>query len=92
MTIIIKDMPGLSERDLLEGLTAVSNLEDGSDVQTGSGGFVVPPDVAYRFLGLYLSVTDADAETQADQPTEQTQEHPTKQPATPHSRTTARRR
>lgn len=51
--IVIKDVPGLSHRELLEALTDVSDPSDPTIV-TGHGGFVVTEDLADRFLSVYL--------------------------------------
>lgn len=48
--IIIKDVPELTTKELLE---ALNDLEP-NGVQTGNGGFVVDEYQAYQFLFAYL--------------------------------------
>lgn len=49
MTIIIKDVPGLTTRELLDALMDITG-----SVITGHGGFVVDENVAEQFLSAYL--------------------------------------
>lgn len=49
--IIIKDVPGMSDREVYEELTAIS---PGQGIRTGHGGFAVDEDTAERFLLAYL--------------------------------------
>lgn len=49
MTIIIKDVPGLTTRELLDALMDITG-----SVTTGHGGFVVEEEVAEQFLSAYL--------------------------------------
>lgn len=51
--IIIKEVPGLDPRELLEAITDIVDPYD-PPVVTGHGGFVVSEDVAERFLSAYL--------------------------------------
>jgi len=51
--IIIKDVPGLTDMELLESLNSISD----SEVATGNGGFVVNEDTAEKFLSAYLIAT-----------------------------------
>lgn len=53
MTIIIKDVPGLTTREILEALADITDPTD-QQITTGHGGFVVDEDVAERFLSAYL--------------------------------------
>ena len=53
MTIIIKDVPGLTVRETIEALTDITDPSD-RPITTGHGGFVVDEDVAERFLSAYL--------------------------------------
>lgn len=52
MTIIIKDVPGLTDREVLEVLMDITT----SPIATGHGGFVVDEDIAEQFLTAYLIV------------------------------------
>lgn len=56
MTIIIKDVPGLTTRETIEALTDIMDPRD-RPIQTGHGGFMVDEDVAERFLSSYLIAT-----------------------------------
>jgi len=51
--IVIKDVPGLTPREVLEALIDITNPNDFA-IATGHGGFVVDEDVAERFLSAYL--------------------------------------
>jgi len=51
--IVIKDVPGLSPREILEALTDITGPND-PPIATGHGGFVVDEDIAERFLSAYL--------------------------------------
>jgi len=53
MTIIIKDVPGLTDREVLEVLMDITT----SPIATGHGGFVVDEDIAEQFLTAYLIVS-----------------------------------
>jgi hypothetical protein len=54
--IIVKDVPGLTQSELLEALTDL--VDPGSSpIVTGHGGFVVDEDTAERFLSAYLITT-----------------------------------
>jgi hypothetical protein len=50
--IVIKDVPGLTPREVLEALLDITG--PAASVATGHGGFVVDEDVAERFLSAYL--------------------------------------
>ena len=50
--IIIKDVPGLDIRELLDALLDIT--PPGQDITTGHGGFVVDEDTAEQFLSAYL--------------------------------------
>lgn len=51
--IIIKDIPGLTQRETLDALLDI--IPPGApQVSTGHGGFVVDEDTAARFLAVYL--------------------------------------
>lgn len=52
MTIIIKDVPGLTTREVLEALADIDPIDQ--PIVTGHGGFVVDEDTAERFLLAYL--------------------------------------
>jgi len=52
--IILKDMPGLTTRDLLDLL---GDISPGAKHVTGHGGFVVSERTAYEVLRAYLMVT-----------------------------------
>ena len=49
--IIIKDVPGLTTKELIEELRP---LAGDSGITTGYGGIVVDEDTAARFLDAYL--------------------------------------
>lgn len=51
--IIIKDVPGLTTREILEALIDITDPTD-PPIATGHGGFVVDEDTAERFLSAYL--------------------------------------
>jgi hypothetical protein len=51
--IIIKDVPGLSHREVIDALLDLTDPNDPTIV-TGHGGFVVDENVAERFLSAYL--------------------------------------
>jgi hypothetical protein len=51
--IIIKDVPGLTNREILEALIDITDPDD-PPIATGHGGFVVDEDTAERFLSAYL--------------------------------------
>jgi hypothetical protein len=53
--IIIKNVPGLTNRELLDAL-----LDLDPEVQTGHGGFVVSETVAAAFLTAYLHAASDD--------------------------------
>lgn len=68
--IILKNVPGLTDTELLEALNSISDRE----VTTGYGGFVVDEDTAERFLATYLIATGkrqptAPAKTRGRRPT-----------------------
>lgn len=52
--IILKDMPGLTTRDLLDLL---GDINPEAKHVTGHGGFVVSERTAYEVLRAYLTVT-----------------------------------
>lgn len=54
--IIIKGVPGLTERELLDAL-----IDLDPDVQTGHGGFVIDEATAAAFLDAYLRAVGDDS-------------------------------
>lgn len=66
--IIIKDIPGLTTKELIEELRP---LAGDSGITTGYGGIVVDEDTAARFLDLYLVAVGRRAAT-PEPPTEDT--------------------
>lgn len=50
MTVIIKDIPGMTDAEVLDALSDISN----SPISTGHGGFVVGEEIAYEFLRAFL--------------------------------------
>jgi len=54
MTVILKDIPGVTVRELLDTL---HDIRSDRPVQTGHGGFVVDEETALEFLQAYLVVT-----------------------------------
>lgn len=51
MTVIIKDVPGVGTRDVLD---ALHDISPNRPIQTGHGGFVVDEETALEFLSAYL--------------------------------------
>lgn len=51
--IIIKEVPGLTTREVLEALMDITDPND-PKIVTGYGGFVVDEGTAERFLSAYL--------------------------------------
>ena len=50
--IVFKDVPGLTYRETLQELIAISN----DQAATGYGGVVVDEETAYEFLRAYLTI------------------------------------
>lgn len=53
MTIIIREVPGLTLREVLEAITDITDPDD-QPISTGHGGVVVDEETAERFLSAYL--------------------------------------
>lgn len=70
MTVIIKDIPGMTDAEVLDALRDISN----SPIPTGHGGFVVGEEIAYEFLRAFLIVAGY---LDQDPPTTVTPEPPT---------------
>ena len=51
--IVIKDVPGLTQREVIDALLDLTDPND-PPIATGHGGFVVDEDLAERFLSAYL--------------------------------------
>jgi hypothetical protein len=54
--IVIKDVPGLTPREVLDALLDLTDPTD-PPIVTGHGGFVVAENLAERFLSAYLIAT-----------------------------------
>lgn len=81
--IIIKDVPGLDTRELLDALLDIT--PPGQDITTGHGGFVVDEDTAEQFLSAYLiAAGKRPAPTTSAEPA-------STEPAGPPARPTTRR-
>ena len=70
MTVIIKDVPGMTPTEVLDALNDISN----SPIPTGHGGFVVGEEVAFEFLRAFLIVSGY---VQPDPPTQVEETEPT---------------
>lgn len=53
MTVILRGVPGLTARELLDALVDVAGADQ---VVTSNGGFAVTEQTAHRFLTTYLNV------------------------------------
>lgn len=51
MTVILKDIPGVSVREMID---ALQDIRPGQPITTGHGGFVVDEETAMEFLRAYL--------------------------------------
>lgn len=68
MTVVLRDIPGLDLRELVEAIRDIAGTD--VPIETGYGGVVVDESLAVRFLGDYLAATGevdrpAEAETAA---------------------------
>jgi hypothetical protein len=68
MTVILKGLPGLSTRELIEAVQ--ETLGPDVEIRTGHGGIVLPELAAYTILGAYLSATGAVAPPRVPVPEE----------------------
>jgi hypothetical protein len=57
MTVVLRDVPGLTPRELIEAAQDVSDPDE--SIVTGYGGIVVSERLALRFLRAYLTATGA---------------------------------
>ncbi len=55
MTVVLRQIPGLSLRELVEAVRDIAGPD--VPIETGYGGIVVDESLALRFLGAYLAAT-----------------------------------
>jgi hypothetical protein len=65
MTVILREIPGLAERELIDAVHDIVGPD--VTIDTGYGGIVVSEAVALRFLAAYLDATSAVDATVTDQ-------------------------
>lgn len=80
MTVILKDIWGVSVREMID---ALQDIHPGLPITTGHGGFVVDEETALEFLQSYLIATGRRAAPVVEPPAPPVQRQPAKRRTKP---------